>query len=134
GNTGTPPLEFEEFFGLIGGLARPRRAKAEITCPAVPPSRCANSLAACSTSSSMSRVVLIHLMLLHHCINVNPCPTAAPFRVGISPPTFKHVRSLVLLRRYRRRSGLARGVMPIRNRVRQVVHRFAIAPLGPMPL
>jgi hypothetical protein len=38
--------------------------------PAVPPSRCANSLAACSTSSSISNVVLTHLMLSHHRIKV----------------------------------------------------------------
>jgi hypothetical protein len=53
-----------------------------MTWPAVPPWRCASSLAACKTSSSMSKVVLMHLMLSHHCIRVksgfqpklrNPC-------------------------------------------------------------
>ncbi len=58
------------FFRPRGGAARPRRAKSERTFPAVRPSRWASSLAALSTSSSISRVVLMHLMLLHHCITV----------------------------------------------------------------
>jgi hypothetical protein len=39
-------------------------------CPAVLPCRCASSLAACKTSSSMSKVVRMNLMLIHHCIKV----------------------------------------------------------------
>ena len=70
GSNGTPPRVQDDFLGFPGGAASPRRAKAEITCPAVPPSRCASSLAAWSTSSSMSKVVLMHLMLSHHRINV----------------------------------------------------------------
>jgi len=44
---------------------RPRRASSERIRPAVLCSRRANSLAACRTSSSISRVVLIHLMIKH---------------------------------------------------------------------
>jgi len=70
GKTGTPPRIADLFFRPRGGAARPRRAKSERTFPAVRPSRWASSLAALSTSSSISRVVLMHLMLLHHCITV----------------------------------------------------------------
>src|SRR5258708_6775982 len=71
GSPGTPPRPLERFLRPVTGNASPRRASVEITWPAVPPSRCASSLAACSTSSSMSNVVLMHLMILHHSIKVN---------------------------------------------------------------
>src|SRR5665213_459883 len=72
GSNGTPLRVLKDFFSVAVEHDKPRRAKAEITCPAVPPSRCANSLAACKTSSSMSKVVLKHLMLLHQNIKVKP--------------------------------------------------------------
>jgi len=69
-SNGTPPRVAEDFFGFPAGAARPRRAKEEMTRPAVEPSRCASSLAACKTSSSISKVVRMHLMLMHHVITV----------------------------------------------------------------
>lgn len=50
----------------VGGRAvRACRSSSETTCPAVLDSRRARSLAASSTSSSMSSVVRMHLMLTH---------------------------------------------------------------------
>src|SRR5436190_9523887 len=46
------------------------RASFDKTRPAVDPSRPANSLAACRTSSSISNVVRTHLMLSHHLLAV----------------------------------------------------------------
>jgi hypothetical protein len=97
GSTGTPPRTPERCFRPGPGNASPRRASVESTCPAVPPSRWASSLAACSTSFSMSNVVLMHLMLLHHRIKVNagwpPTKTGAHGvthgRILILPPNYK---------------------------------------------
>jgi hypothetical protein len=70
GSNGTPQRILDRFFRPFNGNARPRLANSEITRPAVLLFRCANSLAACNTSSSISNVVLMHLMLMHHPINV----------------------------------------------------------------
>src|SRR5436190_22807731 len=81
GSSGTPPRERGGFWILAAACASPRRASLDITCPAVHRSRRANSLAACKTSSSISNVVLTHLMLMHQSISVNAPPpnkTASP--------------------------------------------------------
>ena len=54
-----------------GGAVNARRVSSEMTAPAVFFSRRASSLAARSTSSSISRVVRTHLMLSHHIGGVN---------------------------------------------------------------
>src|ERR1035438_3973961 len=81
GSTGTPPRRPGRRF--VGGAFKPRRARSEITWPAVTPLRCGSSLAACNTSSSMSNVVLMHLMLSHHCIMVKGC---SPGKCGQGHP------------------------------------------------
>src|SRR5665213_307637 len=119
-NSGTPPRVAEDFFGFVGGPARPRRAKVEITCPAVPPSRCASSLAACSTSSSMSKVVLIHLMLLHHRIKV---------KIILADSALKcEVAELILfvrrLREFQKMKNKTSGNLPLTN-VSFLIHFIA---------
>ena len=51
------------------GCCSPRRKTSEMTCPAVRRDRAASSFAAIRTSGSKSRVVLMHLMLLHQMYN-----------------------------------------------------------------
>src|SRR5262249_26050700 len=66
------------------GAVNALRVSSEMTAPAVFFSRRASSLAARSTSSSMSSVVRMHLMLLHHMECANPRPSAA--RPAACPP------------------------------------------------
>src|SRR6476646_3998653 len=49
----------------------PRRASSDSIRPAVFRSRRASSFAACKTSSSISKVVLTHLMIVHQCRGLN---------------------------------------------------------------
>src|SRR6266536_5183673 len=55
------------FAGVVNAL----RASSEMTSPAVRFSLRARSLAACNTSSAISRVVRMHQMLMHHMPDVN---------------------------------------------------------------
>src|SRR5690349_4647270 len=75
GSSSTPPRT-----GVFLDVPDPKAflAKSERTCPAVRPSRLANSLAACKTSSSISNVVLTHLMISHQMMAVKLCHPTVP--------------------------------------------------------
>jgi len=79
---------------------RPRRASSERIRPAVLCSRRANSLAACRTSSSISRVVLIHLMIKHQNKGAKTfhhgAPTGVTTRVSRLFMTFRTAKHSIL--------------------------------------
>lgn len=121
--------------GVWPRVDRPRRASSDNTWPAVLPSRRASSLAANSTSSAMSNVVLTHQMLLHQlpmcqCRSRNGEPSAP---CGQLPGEQRHHSSGRWLRRILDRQLACNGKQPWISHPRRSQQRLLARPSRARP-